>query len=409
MIDLSDRITLMGTLPHGGRVIEVGVEQGFFSRVILKENQPRELYLVDAWAAQPGTEWQMLDPVARSDHEQNFMRVRRLFSHQKEVTILRALSVPAAALFADESLDIVYLDADHLRTAEDIAAWWPKIRPGGWLCGHDYTHGLFSWVTVKEAVDTWIAETGLTLLTTNEVPANEIQPSWAVQKSRSVPVYIVNRDRLKTTRMMVEQLQRVPGARPIIVDNASTYPPLLDWYETSPVEILRTGKNLGPRAPWLIGHPLMKECEYVVTDSDLDLSAVPIDALDVLRAGLEQYPDRVKAGLSLETCDLPQYFESTAIVQAWEAKFWTQRLDDGWWAADVDTTFALYRAGERWPGLRPALRADRPYTARHVPWYRADDDEERYYEWHADKRWATWVGWHEPNPAREAVIEILKR
>lgn len=177
MIDLSDRAALMRMLPHGGRVVEVGVELGLFARVILHENQPRELYLVDAWAHQPGTEWERLDPCARLDLEENYRHVKNLFAAESRVTIIRALSVAAAEKFEDESLDLVYLDADHTRVAEDIRAWWPKVIPGGWLSGHDYTAGLFAWVTVKTDVDAWIAETGLPLQLTREA-----WPSWIVQK-----------------------------------------------------------------------------------------------------------------------------------------------------------------------------------------------------------------------------------
>ncbi len=50
-------------------------------------------------------------------------------------------SVEAAALVPDESLDFVYLDAGvHSRetTLRDITAWWPKVRRGGFLGGHDW-------------------------------------------------------------------------------------------------------------------------------------------------------------------------------------------------------------------------------------------------------------------------------
>lgn len=49
-------------------------------------------------------------------------------------------SVRAAGLFADGSVWMVMLDGAHDRAsvAADIAAWWPKVAPGGLLCGDDY-------------------------------------------------------------------------------------------------------------------------------------------------------------------------------------------------------------------------------------------------------------------------------
>jgi len=232
-----------------------------------------------------------------------------------------------------------------------------------------------------------------------------------------VPVYINNRNRLTTTRGLIDYLRNVPGAYPIIVDNASTYPPLLAWYDRCGVEIVYCVFNIGPRAPWLIGHPLMSSyAHYAVTDSDLDLAGVPIDLFDVLRRGLDQHPRPVKAGLSLEISDLPIDIESTAVIRTWEDQFW-QRFHNGWWQADVDTTFALYRSGvdwpgRHWPGLHPAVRADRPYTARHMPWYRANTEEDRYYEQHVDPRWSTWSNWDAPiatQPARAQHLQCMRQ
>jgi hypothetical protein len=47
----------------------------------------------------------------------------------------------ASALVPDYSLDFVFIDADHSEAAveDDIACWTSKVRPGGWLGGHDYS------------------------------------------------------------------------------------------------------------------------------------------------------------------------------------------------------------------------------------------------------------------------------
>ena len=46
-----------------------------------------------------------------------------------------------ATFFPDRSLDLVFIDGDHSRdaVAADLAAWLPKVRPGGTLAGHDYS------------------------------------------------------------------------------------------------------------------------------------------------------------------------------------------------------------------------------------------------------------------------------
>jgi len=50
------------------------------------------------------------------------------------------------------SPDVVYIDGAHSyeKTSENINKWYLKLRPGGVLCGHDYSKG---WPGVVKAVD----------------------------------------------------------------------------------------------------------------------------------------------------------------------------------------------------------------------------------------------------------------
>jgi hypothetical protein len=213
----------------------------------------------------------------------------------------------------------------------------------------------------------------------------------------SIPIYLNARDLLSPLRAMVERLLATPGAGPIvIVDNASTYPPLLEWYEevergawrvgSGRTQIVRLGENRGELAPFVLTthHSPLNTPYFAVSDPDLDLGEVPDDFLDVLISGLERYPERVKAGLSLRIDDLPEDGPFTTEVRRHESRFWQQRLDERWYDANVGLTFAVYRGPKRRGGFGygPALRAAPPYTARHLPWYltpEAIDDEWRYY------------------------------
>lgn len=49
-------------------------------------------------------------------------------------------STSFATTVLDNSIDGVYIDGDHSyeSVSEDIAVWYPKIKSGGFLCGHDY-------------------------------------------------------------------------------------------------------------------------------------------------------------------------------------------------------------------------------------------------------------------------------
>ncbi len=62
------------------------------------------------------------------------------FKKPTNVVVCRKRSLDAALDFADGSLDLVYIDAEHDydSVVSDISAWLPKIRKGGWIAGHDY-------------------------------------------------------------------------------------------------------------------------------------------------------------------------------------------------------------------------------------------------------------------------------
>lgn len=190
-----------------------------------------------------------------------------------------------------------------------------------------------------------------------------------------IPAFIINFNRLGAPRAMVEYLLTVRGVRPIIVDNNSTYPPLLEWYETKPCQLIRMKHNCGNRVVW--DNVMAREDEeYIVTDPDLDLSGVPKDFLDVMRRGLDQHPQITRIGLSLEIDDLPDS-PTCRDALSQERQMWTP-LPSGYLKADFVTTFGLYRG----PRLFPGIRTPRPYTARHLPWYYTKDnlpEDERYY------------------------------
>ena len=60
------------------------------------------------------------------------------------VNAIKTTSANAAMLYADGSLDMVFIDASHDfdNVMTDLKAWYPKVRSGGEFAGHDYFYSV---------------------------------------------------------------------------------------------------------------------------------------------------------------------------------------------------------------------------------------------------------------------------
>ena len=185
-----DRNVMLKLLNLKGKsCVEIGVECGLFAEVILAE-EPKSLVLVDLWQHQDYSVYPDTSNVANDEFERRLQVVKKKFDGDPRVTICRAFSVQAAKLYDRDSLDFAYIDANHTEAAcyADMCAWWPTIKPGGWMCGHDY-----SFPDVAAAVKTFVAQNHLTLnLVTRE---NGPATSWGLRKPEAAPVTGENDER----------------------------------------------------------------------------------------------------------------------------------------------------------------------------------------------------------------------
>jgi hypothetical protein len=146
----ASRDFLFDHLPKGGVVIEVGVFDGDFSERILAMNEPRELHLVDPWFTKDdgtlydGPTQDFKDAQAASEALQaQYQQVTTRFAREiasGRVVLHRMLSHDAAPLFPDAHFDWMYVDASHFYddVKRDLAAFFPKLKPGGHIAGDDY-------------------------------------------------------------------------------------------------------------------------------------------------------------------------------------------------------------------------------------------------------------------------------
>lgn len=132
------------------RGAEVGVEQGRYSKQLCECIPGLHLLAVDAWQAYRGYREHVSQEKLDGFYEDTLLRLAPY-----DVTVRRGLSVDVAATVPNGSLDFVYLDGNHTLpfVIADLAAWAPKVRPGGIVAGHDF--GRRSVGHVQEAVEAW--------------------------------------------------------------------------------------------------------------------------------------------------------------------------------------------------------------------------------------------------------------
>ena len=120
--------------------IEVGVKRGQFSKHMLDNWKSCKTYhLVDLWAHQEN--YKDFANVQNDVHE-NFYQatVENTKLYQNITKYHRMYSTEAAKKFEKESIDFIYIDArhDYCGVMEDIELYWPILKPGGIIAGHDY-------------------------------------------------------------------------------------------------------------------------------------------------------------------------------------------------------------------------------------------------------------------------------
>ena len=184
-------ITTRDQLPHllkglnlNGMGAEVGVREGEYSEMILAGSNLSILYSIDSWTEFNQKEYKDIANVSQKLQDYRYLKtIIRLMKFRNRSVCLRMKSEEAVKLFKDNSLDFIYLDANHSykNCKLDITIWWPKLKKGGLFAGHDYLNGnlpagIFG---VKKAVDEFVGREKLKLFTTKE----KKYPSWYLIKS----------------------------------------------------------------------------------------------------------------------------------------------------------------------------------------------------------------------------------
>lgn len=219
----------------------------------------------------------------------------------------------------------------------------------------------------------------------------------------SIPVFITCRDRVDALPQLIDYLERAGCSDIYLLDCDSTYPPLLELYESTPHHVVDLGLNLGHQALWRakVLERFGVDGRFVLTDSDIvPIEECPLDAIEYFGDVLDHYPDRLKCGFGLKIDDLPDHYRLKKEVVLWESGLWEKPIAPRLYEAPIGTTFALYQPNA-WFHRIPAIRTGYPYMARHTSWYvNSDDlpDEQRFYRENVPPdttRWDRDTLWHQ--------------
>lgn len=134
--------------------VEVGCKEGRTTGHVLKTVPDSRVIAIDPWIANPAPK---NGDATREDYEAwDFDKIRREFwdnvgKDSARCTHFRCTSEVATSQVPPTPFDLVFIDAlhDYESVKQDIALWWPKVRKGGMLAGHDFNH---KWPGVERAV-----------------------------------------------------------------------------------------------------------------------------------------------------------------------------------------------------------------------------------------------------------------
>ncbi|MFA5154034.1 MAG: class I SAM-dependent methyltransferase [Clostridia bacterium] len=140
--------------------VELGAWQGqsimYLAERVKELNKKIKLYTVDIFTVA----LQQVDQTRILGDDFYNAYLKNIEPLKEYINTIRMRTDEAYKLFEDESIDFLFIDADHSFEAvkKDLKLWYPKVKTGGIIAGHDYM-----WVDgrVAMAVNQFFLFTGI--------------------------------------------------------------------------------------------------------------------------------------------------------------------------------------------------------------------------------------------------------
>lgn len=132
--------SMVSKFDNGSHFVEVGTWKGrsacFMAVEIINSGKDIKFDCVDTWE---------FVTTSKEIGEDKFSNLFSIFLSNIEpvkdhINIVKSLSWDGAKFYDDNSLDFVFIDAahDHESVTKDLVSWFPKVKNGGIIAGHDY-------------------------------------------------------------------------------------------------------------------------------------------------------------------------------------------------------------------------------------------------------------------------------
>ena len=175
-MSFQNRNQMISTFDKNLKIAELGVFEGEFAKEIFQICEPSELYLVDLFEGYFGSG----DKDGKNHHfvqlEDEFEKIKTFFYLNKNVFVEKKSTINFLNSIDDESLDVVYIDADHRYQSvkDDLNLSHKKVKKNGLICGHDYVPNT----EAERAVNEFCIENKLKINYTT----NDGCPSFCIRK-----------------------------------------------------------------------------------------------------------------------------------------------------------------------------------------------------------------------------------
>jgi len=172
--------------PDGAHFVEVGAWLGrstaYMAGQIAESGKRITFDAVDTWegSTDAPANARMQEEMAKQTEPpfDQFIRNIKACGIEDHVRFVKSDSVRAAAMYPDASLHFVFIDGDHDKLKRDLDAYWPKVKPGCYMAGHDIGEG-----SVEAAVKVFCQE--------NRASYYREGSSWVIEKIQVEPTKIL--------------------------------------------------------------------------------------------------------------------------------------------------------------------------------------------------------------------------